>query len=245
MNVNPTLSIQQAMDQAGQMVIDQYAEFERLRHELPSWGADIDSQVKQFVDSLANMIRGNLSWSFETQRYFGSEREEVKRTRRIKLLPPKTTVQDNILHSQKDAKISSDNHKDQHNIHKLNDLEIKMNRNMDDNSCGNLDDILEPFNYLKSLPGKNVRSKLIEALNYWFQVSEEKFKIIDEIMGMLHNASLLIDDIEDGSELRRGSPVAHLIYGTPLTINAAELVCFLAIQKAYTLDNPNVGRILI
>ncbi|CAF0989864.1 unnamed protein product [Adineta steineri] len=116
---------------------------------------------------------------------------------------------------------------------------------MDINSNENLDDILEPFNYLKSLPGKNVRSKLIEAFNYWFQVSEEKFKIIDEIMSMLHNASLLMDDIEDGSELRRGSPVAHLIYGTPLTINAAELVCFLAIQKAYTLDNPDVGRILI
>ncbi|CAF0728232.1 unnamed protein product [Adineta steineri] len=245
MNANPPLSIQQAMDQAGQMVIDEYAHFERLQRQLPSWGADIDDQVEKYVDGLGKVIRGNLCWCFETQKYFGSETEEVKRTRCIKLLPPTTTVQENLLHSQKNAKISSSNHKGKDNVHKLNDLESKTNHNMDNNICENLDDILEPFNYLKSLPGKNVRSKLIEALNYWFQVSEEKFKIIDEIMSMLHNASLLMDDIEDGSELRRGSPVAHLIYGTPLTINAAELVCFLAIQKAYTLDNPDVGRILI
>ncbi|CAF0780725.1 unnamed protein product [Adineta steineri] len=245
MNANSSLSIQQAMDQAGQMVIDVYADFQRLRHELPSWGADIDSQVEQFVDGLGDMVRGNLCWCFETERYFGSEREEVKRTRRIKLLPPKIKVQQNILHSRKNAKILSSDRKDKGNVHKLNDLESKTNHNMDNNICENLDDILEPFNYLKSLPGKNVRSKLIEAFNYWFQVPDEKLRVIDEIMGMLHNASLLIDDIEDGSELRRGSPVAHLIYGTPLTINAAELVCFLAIQKAYTLDNPDVGRILI
>ncbi|CAF3816576.1 unnamed protein product [Adineta steineri] len=245
MNANPPLSIQQAMDQAGQMVIDEYAHFERLQRQLPSWGADIDDQVEKYVDGLGKVIRGNLCWCFETQKYFGSETEEVKRTRCIKLLPPTTTVQENLLHSQKNAKVSSSTHKGKDNAHQLNDSQNKMNHNMDINSNGNLDDILEPFNYLKSLPGKNVRSKLIEALNYWFQVSEEKFKIIDEIMGMLHNASLLMDDIEDGSALRRGSPVAHLIYGTPLTINAAELVCFLAIQKAYTLNNPNVGRILI
>ncbi|CAF1073301.1 unnamed protein product [Adineta steineri] len=245
MNANPSLSIQQAMDQVGQMIIDVYADFERLRSQLPSWGADIDDQVKKYVDGLGMVVRGNLCWSFEADRYFGSEREEVKRTRCIKLLPPKTTVQDNILHSQKNAEISSTNHKDKHNVHQINDSQSKTNHNMDNNICENLDDILEPFNYLKSLPGKNVRSKLIEAFNYWFQVPDEKLRVIDEIMGMLHNASLLIDDIEDGSELRRGSPVAHLIYGTPLTINAAELVCFLAIQKAYTLDSPDVGRILI
>ncbi|CAF4010376.1 unnamed protein product, partial [Adineta steineri] len=121
MNANPSMSIQQAMDQAGQMVIDVYADFQRLRHELPSWGADIDSQVEKFVDGLGDMISGNLCWCFETERYFGSEREEVKRTRRIKLLPPKTTVQENILHSQKNAKISSSDHKDKDNAHQQND----------------------------------------------------------------------------------------------------------------------------
>ncbi|CAF4202334.1 unnamed protein product [Adineta steineri] len=202
MNANPSPSIQQAMDQAGQMVIDVYAHFERLRRQLLSWGADIDAQIEKFVDGMGKLLRGNLRWSFETPRYFGSEREEVKRTKCIKLLPPKTTVQENIIHLEKDAKISSSSHKDKHDVYQLNGSQNKMHYKMDNNSYGNLDDISEPFKYLNSLPGKNVRSKLIDAFNYWFQVTEEKFEVIDEIIGMLHNASLLMDDIEDGSELR-------------------------------------------
>lgn len=62
---------------------------------------------------------------------------------------------------------------------------------------------------------------------------------------MLHNASLMIDDIEDGSTLRRGAPAAHMVYGVPLTINAAELTCFLAMQKAMQLNHPLVAHIMI
>ena len=107
------------------------------------------------------------------------------------------------------------------------------------------EEILSPFIYLTSLSGKRIRSKLIAAFNYWFRVPQEKLLVIDEVIGMLHNASLMIDDIEDGSPLRRGEPSAHVVYGVPLTINAAELVCFLAMQKAMELDHPLVGRILI
>jgi geranylgeranyl diphosphate synthase type 3 len=43
-----------------------------------------------------------------------------------------------------------------------------------------------------------------------------------------------IDDIEDDSMLRRGIPVAHKIYGIPSTINCANYVYFLALQKLST-----------
>jgi hypothetical protein len=62
---------------------------------------------------------------------------------------------------------------------------------------------------------------------------------------MLHNASLLIDDIQDKSKLRRGVPVAHNIYGVPLTINAANYIYFLAMQKALTLHHPDVTQIFV
>lgn len=107
------------------------------------------------------------------------------------------------------------------------------------------EEILTPYFYLASLSGKRIRSKLIAAFNYWFRVPKEKLAIIDEVIGMLHNASLMIDDIEDGSELRRGEPSAHVVYGVPSTINAAELICFLAMKKAMELDHPLVGRIMI
>jgi len=52
---------------------------------------------------------------------------------------------------------------------------------------------------------------------------------------MLHTSSLLMDDVEDSSVLRRGQPVAHLIYGVPQTINTANYVYFLAYQELLKL----------
>lgn len=43
---------------------------------------------------------------------------------------------------------------------------------------------------------------------------------------MLQNASLLIDDIEDGSLMRRGFPCAHIVYGIPATLNSANYYYF-------------------
>lgn len=62
---------------------------------------------------------------------------------------------------------------------------------------------------------------------------------------MLHNASLLMDDVEDNSELRRGLPVAHSIYGVPQTINTANYVYFLAMKellKLNTSESPSNGK---
>ena len=60
---------------------------------------------------------------------------------------------------------------------------------------------------------------------------------------MLHNASLLIDDIEDSSTLRRGFPVAHSIYGVPSVINSANYVYFLGLEKVLTLEHPEAVRV--
>ena len=86
--------------------------------------------------------------------------------------------------------------------------------------------ILEPFTYVTSNPGKDIRSQLLAAFNVWLKVPSDKLEIISKIVNMLHNASLLyvttlvnlgyhdpldwrdlrIDDIQDDSQLRRGQP---------------------------------------
>ncbi|CAF1231969.1 unnamed protein product [Adineta steineri] len=96
MHADPSLNIQQAIDRAGQMVIDRYADFERVQSELISWGTKIDTQVEKFVNGLAASIIGTIVWSFGTPRYFGTEREEVKRTRRVTLLAPEASMQENL-----------------------------------------------------------------------------------------------------------------------------------------------------
>ncbi|KIK02501.1 hypothetical protein K443DRAFT_677580 [Laccaria amethystina LaAM-08-1] len=97
--------------------------------------------------------------------------------------------------------------------------------------------ILEPFTFITSNPGKEIRGKLIEAFNTWLNVPMDKLLVITKVVNMLHAASLMVDDIEDDSQLRRGKPVAHKIYGIPQTINTANYVYFLAYQELFALRN--------
>ncbi|KIO13974.1 hypothetical protein M404DRAFT_11963 [Pisolithus tinctorius Marx 270] len=97
-------------------------------------------------------------------------------------------------------------------------------------------ELLEPFSYIASCPSKEIRSQLIAAFNVWLQVPADQLDVITRVVGLLHNASLLVDDIEDNSELRRGRPVAHKIYGIPQTINTANYVYFLAYHELFKMD---------
>jgi geranylgeranyl pyrophosphate synthase len=51
-----------------------------------------------------------------------------------------------------------------------------------------------------------------------------------------------MDDVEDSSDLRRGIPVAHKIYGVPQTINSANYVYFLAMQELYRFRAGRIGK---
>ena len=57
---------------------------------------------------------------------------------------------------------------------------------------------------------------------------------------MFHSS---IDDIEDNSILRRGIPVAHSIYGVASTINSANYVLFLALEKVQLLGHPDATKV--
>ncbi|KAI4261470.1 MAG: hypothetical protein L6R42_003326, partial [Xanthoria sp. 1 TBL-2021] len=103
--------------------------------------------------------------------------------------------------------------------------------------------LLGPFDYMVNHPGKDIRKQLIAAFNAWLQVPPSSLEIITKVIGMLHTASLLIDDVEDNSLLRRGVPVAHSIFGTAQTINSANYVYFQALQELLKLGNPEVVRI--
>lgn len=102
-------------------------------------------------------------------------------------------------------------------------------------SPSNENALLEPYTHISSVPGKDIRSQMIAAFDSWLKVPEDKLITISRVISMLHNASLLIDDIEDDAQLRRGVPVAHKIYGIPQTINSANYAYFLAYQQLFAL----------
>lgn len=101
----------------------------------------------------------------------------------------------------------------------------------------------QPYTYIKELPGKNIRQKLTAAFNYWMNIPPETLDAISDIIQMLHNASLMIDDIEDNSCMRRGVPVAHSVYGLANTLNTANYVFFLALEKCQQLNHPDAVKI--
>eukprot|EP01098_Paradermamoeba_levis_P005595 TRINITY_DN2358_c0_g1_i1.p1 TRINITY_DN2358_c0_g1~~TRINITY_DN2358_c0_g1_i1.p1 ORF type:complete len:382 (-),score=118.06 TRINITY_DN2358_c0_g1_i1:171-1268(-) len=91
--------------------------------------------------------------------------------------------------------------------------------------------ISEPIWEILDRGGKRWRPALMllvsEALG---PVSTENKQAITDLVGLcelIHNGSLIIDDIEDSSELRRGKPCLHHIYGTDLAINAGNAMYFL------------------
>jgi geranylgeranyl diphosphate synthase type 3 len=94
-----------------------------------------------------------------------------------------------------------------------------------------------PYDYIASQPGKEFRTLLLNAFNVWLEVKPESLEVITEAVRMLHTASLLIDDIQDNSNLRRGMPTAHRIFGVPQTINSGNYVYFLALQHLQQLKN--------
>lgn len=51
--------------------------------------------------------------------------------------------------------------------------------------------LLEPYAYLMSVPGKNVRGMLVHAFNKWLDIPDDKLVVIEEVINMLHTASLL------------------------------------------------------
>ncbi|MEN7982613.1 MAG: polyprenyl synthetase family protein [Nanoarchaeota archaeon] len=57
--------------------------------------------------------------------------------------------------------------------------------------------------------------------------SIEKFLIIPEL---IHNGTLIIDDIEDNSDIRRGAPCIHKIFGEDIAINVGNALYYLPLN---------------
>lgn len=103
--------------------------------------------------------------------------------------------------------------------------------------------LLEPYEYMNSTNGKNIRDIIVNIFAKIFNNIDADITTIRNIVNTLHNASLIIDDIEDDSTLRRGVKCSHLIYGTALTINAGYLKMFRILQQ-YSCNN-DVQNIII
>lgn len=82
------LDVQSAMDYVGDLIksaIDTYIHNKTL---VPSFGnANLDGEVAMYISGLQDSVIGTIHWSFDSERYFGSEHKQVKRDRIVTLMP--------------------------------------------------------------------------------------------------------------------------------------------------------------
>lgn len=86
--------------------------------------------------------------------------------------------------------------------------------------------LTEPVKYYAELKGKNIRKQICNILGKYLGVDDKNIKNIDDLISIIHNASLVVDDIQDNSVLRRNKECAHIKYGIPLSINAGYMTLF-------------------
>jgi len=85
-----TASIQEAADCIGVVFQQLMARFLKDKARLPSWGTDIDRDVALYVEGLTHWVSGNLVWSFQGSRYFGSTNTVTLLSRLVTLYPKDT-----------------------------------------------------------------------------------------------------------------------------------------------------------
>ncbi|KAK0215212.1 terpenoid synthase [Armillaria nabsnona] len=75
--------------------------FLTLWTEIPSWGPDTDVLAPRYLHGTANWVPGDCCWSFESQRYFGSNGRAVQEHRLVTLVPKQFSMSEPLLvHSQ-------------------------------------------------------------------------------------------------------------------------------------------------
>ncbi len=100
--------------------------------------------------------------------------------------------------------------------------------------------VVEPAVYLLGRGGKRWRAvfllTVIEALGKDPKDYLE-FSIIPEV---IHNGTIIHDDIEDGSEMRRGADAVHVKYGIDIALNLGDFMFFLPMIAL--LDSEKLDR---
>jgi len=89
------------------------------------------------------------------------------------------------------------------------------------------------YNLLADYPtrgGKMMRPSICIAAARMFGGQIEDALHTAVAIELFHNALLIHDDIEDGSEQRRGRPTLHVIHGIPLALNAGDTLTLMALK---------------
>lgn len=99
--------------------------------------------------------------------------------------------------------------------------------------------LVGPASEFLARPGKELRTTIVRA--GWLLGGGGAHDMPEQlplVIELLHAGSLIIDDVEDGSALRRGAPALHELVGVPLAINTGSWMYFWALAELDALELP-------
>lgn len=106
--------------------------------------------------------------------------------------------------------------------------------------------LIGPARDILSRSGKGVRAKLLE--HAWHLAGGAPAgppDVLPVLIELLHVGSLVIDDIEDDSAMRRGAPALHRRVGVPVAINTANWLYFLSLTLLFRIELDDTARLAL
>ncbi|MFB6088830.1 MAG: polyprenyl synthetase family protein, partial [Candidatus Aenigmatarchaeota archaeon] len=88
--------------------------------------------------------------------------------------------------------------------------------------------LIEPIWEFLDRGGKRMRPVMMILVYEAFGGSDKDIMNYVASPELFHNGTLIVDDIEDESEKRRGKPCTHKIFGEDISINAGNALYFFA-----------------
>ncbi|KAG9189849.1 hypothetical protein G6011_06717 [Alternaria panax] len=218
-------SIDDAKDAVKQKIIEAERSFCQRRDELYNNHPDISLKLRRWIDCAGLAVSGNHYWCSACPRQNAWKDVDSANGNGVKRklshgtvvskqeAPMKKRKDSSLLDSEPSDSESGLSEVSSYSFYKPSGLALEA-----------------PSKYVSSMPSKGVRSTLIEALNTWLHVPSGRIKAIMSVINSLHNASLILDDLEDNSPLRRGFPSTHILFGQAQSINSANFMFVRAVQ---------------
>lgn len=99
--------------------------------------------------------------------------------------------------------------------------------------------------YILGSGGKRLRPKLVMLIGRALGISDEKIMPVAYTVELMHTASLLHDDVVDGTAIRRARPTANQVFGDKPALLVGDFISASAIETMCRIDSLDLIRAMV
>lgn len=114
----------------------------------------------------------------------------------------------------------------------MNTIEQQFQEILQDKKPENL---YKPISYILQQPGKRLRPQLVRMASAMFGGDPKQTELVATAFEMLHNFTLIHDDIMDKADVRRGQPTVYKNWNSNIAILSGDALAVMAMQQLLKL----------